>query len=101
MFRITRGFWRDAAGTRGEVMGFARALPILRVTEASLRGALATKQSIVATKRKRWIASRSLSSGAHSRPLARNDALRHVDSRHEFKTPRREAPELCVDCHPR
>jgi hypothetical protein len=40
-----------------------------------LRGALATKQSsfLVVTK-KSWIASRSLSSGAHSRdPLARHD----------------------------
>src|ERR1700694_2018767 len=37
----------------------------------SLRGAPATKQSIFAAP---WIASRSLSSGAHSRdPLARND----------------------------
>src|SRR3977135_2981817 len=39
----------------------------------SLRGALATKQSILPYAA-RWIASRSLSSGAHSRdPLARND----------------------------
>ena len=39
----------------------------------SLRGAFATKQSIPRRK-KAWIASRSLSSGAHSRgPLARND----------------------------
>src|ERR1700676_2153373 len=41
----------------------------------SLRGALATKQSICVV---RWIASRSLSSGAHSRdPLARNDGTRY------------------------
>src|SRR5690349_6086811 len=41
--------------------------------ESSLRGALATKQSI-APQVEAWIASRSLSSGAHSRdPLARND----------------------------
>ena len=40
---------------------------------ASLRGAFATKQSIFLFS-VRWIASRSLSSGAHSRdPLARND----------------------------
>src|SRR5947207_4185500 len=38
----------------------------------------------------RWIASRSLSSGAHSRdPLARNDE----ESRYTFTTSRREAPE--------
>jgi hypothetical protein len=39
----------------------------------SLRGAKATKQSIL-SRCDSWIASRSLSSGAHSRdPLARND----------------------------
>jgi hypothetical protein len=44
----------------------------------SLRGALATKQSI-ARQAERWIASRSLSSGAHSRdPLARNDVEAYV-----------------------
>src|SRR6266436_3944667 len=47
---------------------------------ASLRGAIATKQSSpprVAI----WIASRSLSSGARSRdPLARNDEIGHIDS---------------------
>src|SRR5215207_3040138 len=44
----------------------------------SLRGALATKQSI-ARQADRWIASRSLSSGAHSRdPLARNDEETYV-----------------------
>ena len=47
------------------------------VANPSLRGALATKQSSfphVAL----WIASRSLSSGAHSRdPLARNDGEGH------------------------
>src|ERR1700733_9027040 len=44
----------------------------------SLRGAPATKQSTLRLLhlRHQWIASRSLSSGAHSRaPLARNDAV--------------------------
>jgi hypothetical protein len=45
----------------------------------SLRGALATKQSIFVVRQ--WIASRSLSSGAHSRdPLARNDGSRLFES---------------------
>src|SRR3954468_21560604 len=43
--------------------------------QLSLRGALATKQS--SRTAGLWIASRSLSSGAHSRdPLARNDGYR-------------------------
>jgi hypothetical protein len=45
-----------------------------RRSRSSLRGAQATKQSRSSLRRD-WIASRSLSSGAHSRdPLARNDA---------------------------
>src|SRR6267378_3014448 len=45
----------------------------------------------------RWIASRSLSSGAHSRdPLARNDDK----SKRTFATSRRDAPELCMNLSP-
>src|ERR1700683_4664639 len=48
---------------------------------SSLRGALATKQSTF--PRASWIASRSLSSGAHSRDLlARNDESPSIVSRH-------------------
>ena len=58
------------------------------------------------SQRRSWIASRSLSSGAHSRdPLARNDG---VSTGVKFQTARgrasalsrREAPELCVTCRP-
>src|ERR1700752_4338660 len=45
--------------------------------EAFVQGSKATKQSIFFAVR--WIASRSLSSGAHSRdPLARNDDLSYL-----------------------
>jgi hypothetical protein len=47
-----------------------------------LRGAKATKQSIL-QRTEKWIASRSLSSGAHSRdPVARNDADGEAGSLH-------------------
>jgi hypothetical protein len=49
------------------------------------------KQSM-AQQADRWIASRSLSSGAHSRdPLARNDGG------HTFAFPRRDPPEVCQE----
>jgi hypothetical protein len=42
--------------------------------EAFAQGSNATKQSILSLLARLWMASRSLSSGAHSRdPLARND----------------------------
>jgi hypothetical protein len=41
-----------------------------------------------------WIASRSLSSGAHSRdPLARND----VELQTRIRNPRRDAPEALLE----
>src|SRR5260370_25677850 len=50
--------------------------PLALISTPSLRGALATKQSSFLYAAP-WIASRSLSSGAHSRdPLARNDEER-------------------------
>jgi hypothetical protein len=61
--------------------------------EAFAQGSEATKQSILS--RHPWIASRSLSSGAHSRdPLARNDE-------HASAIPRRDAPGLCIHSSPR
>jgi hypothetical protein len=56
----------------------------------------ATKQSISPRKEGSWIASRSLSSGAHSRdPLARNDVERA--SSHTFAFSPRHAPEVCSE----
>jgi hypothetical protein len=53
--------------------------------EAFAQGSEATKQSIL-PRAVKWIASRSLSSGAHSRdPLARNDGA--VRSMHKMKWP--------------
>jgi hypothetical protein len=47
-----------------------------KIPATSLRGAQATKQSSFVSFNQSWIASRSLSSGAHSRdPVARNDDL--------------------------
>ena len=66
--------------------------------EAFAQGSEATKQSSLPRKGS-WIASRSLSSGAHSRdPLARNDG---ECFRHAFEIPRRDAPEFCVWFRPR
>src|SRR6476660_1363582 len=58
----------------GEFTPRERGVLFLEIGATSSRGAQATKQSTL-TFAERWIASRSLSSGAHSRdPLARNHA---------------------------
>src|SRR5438132_1678135 len=58
-----------------------------KLYQPSLRGALATKQSI-SPHAAPWIASRSLSSGAHSRdPVARNDV----------EKPRRTGSSACAE----
>src|SRR4029077_9351810 len=54
----------------------------------SLRGVVATKQSILSFAA-RWIASRSISSGAHSR-----DALARNDGADGFASPGRRSTEL-------
>ena len=65
--------------THSYMHGYTLVLIVNRIDRSlpSLRGALATKQSMLPAAK--WIASRSLSSGAHSRdPLARNDGCHTI-----------------------
>src|ERR1700731_2876830 len=67
--------------TSKDVSAMSYSLFATRMLSSSLRGALATKQASLPASH--WIASRSLSSGAHSRdPLARNDGMGHSTSHH-------------------
>ena len=70
--------------------------------QLSLRGAQ-RRSNPASRQAARWIASRSLSSGAHScDPLARNDgsrvSIRISNSRYTSTFSRRETPEACVSC---